>query len=89
LIEVKAVHPDHLRTIPPNMREQFMKLALYDVLNSIYPIRHRFDNMNTPYGQIQLFIDLVDNAASEREALLSTFQENMLRASDAKRIWIS
>jgi hypothetical protein len=45
--------------------------------------------MNTPYGQIQLFIDMVDNATSEREALLSSFQENMLRASDAKRIWIS
>ena len=28
LVEVKAMHPDHLRTIPPNMRDQFLKLAL-------------------------------------------------------------
>lgn len=89
LIEVKAVHPDHLRTIAPNMREQFLKLALDDVLISLYPIRHRFDSLNTPYGQIQLFMDLVDNASSDRESLLDSWRENILRQDNAKKIWIS
>ena len=71
------------------MREQFLKLALDDVLISLYPIRHRFDSLNTPYGQIQLFMDLVDNASSDRESLLDSWRENILRQDNAKKIWIS
>lgn len=89
LIEVKAVHPEHMRTIAPNMREQFLKLALDDVLISLYPIRHRFESMNTPYGQIAIFMELVDGAQSDREQLLSQWNDAMVKDATARKVWIS
>ena len=88
ILEVKAIHPKHLKTIPLNMSDEFLKLALYDVLLSIYPLRHRFESMNTVYGSIQPFLDMVDSAKDDRDALLEKFRENLLRDGNAKRIWI-
>lgn len=89
LVEVKAVHPKHLKTIPISMRDQWLRLALDDVLLSIYPLRHRFESLSTVYGNISLFLEMVDNAASDKEALIESWKENLLRDSKAKRIWIA
>lgn len=70
LVELKTVHPRHLRTISDNMRDEFLKLCLLDVLISLYPIRHRFASLNTPYGNLEPFFEMVDSAKDEREALL-------------------
>ena len=37
-IEVRAKHPEHLKTIPVQMKDEFLKLCLYDVLISLYPL---------------------------------------------------
>lgn len=89
LVEVKAVHPRHLKTIPVSMRDQFLRLALDDVLLSLYPIRHRFESLSTVYGNISLFLEMVDGAAADKEALIDSWKENLLRDSRAKRIWIA
>ena len=89
MIELKAVHPKHLKTIPMNMRDEFLKLCLLDVLISIYPLRHRFESYTTVYGSISPFMEMVDNAASEKEALIERWRENLLRDSTAKKIWIA
>lgn len=89
LLEVKAVHPTHLKTIPIDMRDEFLKLCLDDVLISLYPIRHRFNSINSPYGNIEVFTDMVDNAQNDRDNLLDKWRENLLRQGNAKRIWIS
>lgn len=88
-VELNCQIPTHMKTIPMGYREWFLKLALLDVLISIYPIRHRFaDSLNTPFGQISLFLEQVDGAKDERQTLLETFQENILKDSDSKKIWI-
>ena len=75
MVEVKAVHPKHLRTISIDMRDQFTRLALDDVLISLYPLKHRFESMSTPYGSIQPFLEQVDNARGDRDELINEWKE--------------
>ena len=89
LVEVKAVHPKHLRTIPVSMRDELLRLALDDVLLSIYPLRHRFESFTTPYGTISPFLEMVDNAASDKEELINSWRENILKDSRSRKIWIA
>lgn len=89
MIEVKAIHPKHLRTIPVAMREQFLRLALDDVMISLYGLRHRFENLTTPYGSITPFFEMIDNAANDKNDLLDSWKENFLKYSTSKKIWIS
>lgn len=88
MIEVKAVHPRHLKTIPIAMRDQFLRLALDDVLISLYPLRHRFESYTTAYGSLTPFFELVDRAADDKQELLNSWRDNLLIDSHAKRIWI-
>ena len=89
MIEVKGVHPKHMRTIPIAMRDQFLRLCLDDVLLSLYPLRHRFESMSTPYGNIQLFLEQMDNAASDKAELLEKWQNEFIKDGRAKRMWIA
>ena len=89
LLEVKAVHPRHLRTIPVAMRDQFLRLCLDDVLISLYPIRHRFESYTTVYGALTPFFEMVDGAANDKQELIDSWKENLLKDANAKRIWIS
>lgn len=89
LIELNVVHPKHLKTIPITMRDEFLRLCLDDVLISLYPLRHRFESFNTPFGTIQPFLEMVDGAAGDRDELLNKWAENFLKDSKAKRMWIA
>jgi hypothetical protein len=89
IVEVKAIHPKHLKTIPIGLRDEFLQLALLDVLISIYPIRHRFQSMSTPYGNIEPFFEMVDGAAEKRDALLQKWQDTYLKAANVTRITIA
>lgn len=89
MIEINTIHPKHLRTIPMNMRDQFLRLALDDVLISLWPLRHRFESYTTVYGSLQPFFEQVDNAQSDKNELIEYWKENILRDSRAKKIWIA
>ena len=89
MIAVKAIHPRHLKTIPIAMRDEWLRLCLDDVLISLYPIRHRFENYTTPYGSLQPFFELVDNAAADKENLLEKWRSDFLKSSTTKKIWIA
>lgn len=89
MVEVKAVHPKHLKTIPISMRDEFLNLCLYDVLLSLYPIRHRFENYSTIYGNLSPFFEMVDNAASNKQDLLERWSSRLLESGNIKRIWIA
>lgn len=89
LIEAKCVHPKHLRTITLHMRDHFMRLALLDVLVSLYPLRKRFQSMNSAFGSIEPFIEQVESSIADRQQLLETFHENVLKDANVKRLFIS
>jgi hypothetical protein len=88
LVEMKVVHPSHLRTIPLNMREQFLKLALYDVQDSLHKIRRHFENMNTTFMNIELFLQDLEEASTKREDLLETWRSNFLKSHHNKKLYI-
>jgi hypothetical protein len=45
--------------------------------------------LNTPYGNLEPFFEMVDSAKDERETLLEKWKDNFLIAANTKRIWIS
>jgi hypothetical protein len=89
ILEVKAVHPRHMKTVPMNMRDEFLKLTLLDVLVSLYPLRKRFETMTTPYGNLQPFMEMVERSIDDRKELLERFSNLLLKDSNAKRIFIA
>lgn len=86
-IQFKAVHPRHLKTVEANLRDEFLHLCLDDVLISLYPIRHRFQTITTPYGSLQPFFDLVDGAKADREALIQKWRDNPFNG-ERKILWL-
>lgn len=88
-LQFKAVHPTHLKTIEPNMRDDFLHLCLYDVLISLYPIRHRFQTIATTYGNLEPFFEMVDTAEEKRNALLEKWRANYIYSGNQKKLWIA
>jgi hypothetical protein len=89
ILEVKAIHPKHMKTIPMNMRDEFLRLCLLDILVSMYPLRHRFESFTTPYGTMQPFMEMVDRATDDRKELLEKWNLLFLKDATAKRIFIA
>lgn len=88
LIEIKAVHPSHMATIPIAMRTEFLELALYDVRIALYPIRHKFQTINTTFGSIELFMDKLDSAQDDKKQLLDKWRQNFAKSSKRRKIFI-
>ena len=89
MVTLKAVHPKHLKTIKESLREEFLQLATYDVLEALYPFRKRFESISSPYGEIALFLDQVERAHDERAQLLEKFHDQSLRDADAPKLFIA
>lgn len=85
---VNCVHPEHFGTIPANMEEQFLKLALLEVKKSLYQMRHRFENLQTAMGDIQMFIDDLQEAEAKEEELLEYWFKMAPRQANRKRLYI-
>lgn len=88
LIQVKAIHPKHFQTIPTTLQEQFKLLAYYDICLSLFPIRGRFTNINTSIGNIDLFMNQLEDAQSKRDELLEKWDRNYLKSSRRKKLFI-
>lgn len=89
MLFVNAVHPEHLGTIRANMEDQFLKLAYLDIADMLYMIRARFANMTTPYGNIELMVDRLQDAADKREELLQEWRRQSNKNANRKRIFIA
>lgn len=90
MIQINTVHPDYFGTIPLNMREYFLKLALYDVQIMLFHIRRRFQNIQTTFGEMELFIDELQEAEDKkRELLEEKFLINSIKASNRKKLIIA
>lgn len=87
LVELNIQHPDHLTTIGKGLESEFMQLALYDVQGALYQLRHRFANLQTAYGNIELFIDDLQNSFDKREDLIEKWRTKQHLTSNRKKIW--
>ena len=88
LVELNVVHDETLHTIPMNMKEYFMQLALADVKMALYQIRNRFNNMQTSFGTLELFIDDLQTGRDERNELIEKFKNSSIKTARRKKLWI-
>lgn len=87
-ILLNCVHPKHFATIPTNLQDEFLKLALYDTKETLYQIRHRFANLQTAFGSIELFIDDLQDATDRKQELLDKWRLNFAKQSNRKKLYI-
>jgi hypothetical protein len=88
-VELKVMHPRHLATIPLNLREEFLELAVIDVKSALYPIRKRFQSMSTPFGSIELNIEDLQSAVDRRRDLLEKWTAKLLKTGNLKKIYFA
>lgn len=88
LAELHCVHPKDFSTIPLNLKDEFLKLCLYDTQEVLYQIRHRFANLQTAFGNIELFIDDLQNATDKKEELMERWRRNAYKSSKRKKLYI-
>lgn len=88
IVVVNTVHPDHFGTIPINLEDEFMKYALYDTQATLYSMRMRFANIQTPYGNIEMFLDNFQNAEENKNQLEEKWRTNSHKNSKRKKIFI-
>lgn len=68
-------HDKSLASIPETARESFLKLALLDVKENLYPTLKQYSQINSAYGNIDLKIDDWANAESERNELINQWDD--------------
>jgi len=87
-VKLNCVHPKHFGTIPTNLQDEFLKLALYDTKDILYKIRHRFANLQTAFGSIELFIDDLADASDKKTELLENWRKNVAKQGNRKKLYI-
>lgn len=85
---LNCVHPEHFATIPINLQDEFLKLALLDTKEVLYSIRHRFSNLQTAFGNIELFVDDLQDATDRKQELLEKWRANFAKQGNRKKIYI-
>jgi hypothetical protein len=88
IVTVKAVHPEHLATIPMSFREVFLKLCLLDVKITLWNILKQFSDLTTAVGNFNLKIEDYENAQNEREELLELMSTSYMKEANRRKIWI-
>lgn len=88
IAELKIVHPDHLQTIHPGLSQHFMDLCLYDTKIYLWNMRNRFSELQTPFGTINLNLDVLQEGFDQRRDLLEMFRRYMGKGWNRKRIWV-
>ena len=80
-LKILIEHPS-LETISPTTMDPFFKLARCDVANTIYQILKFHDGLDTAYGNLDLKLDTLQQAAGEREDILRELKEASLTTAN-------
>ena len=87
-LDLLYTHSPELNTIPLSARESFFKLALLDTKVYLWNNMKYYKNMETAIGHLDLSIDSWENAESERNDLLSNWDENYHLDSVTPIFWL-
>ena len=68
-------HDKSLASIPETVREEFLKLAMLDVKENIYPTLKQYTEINTSLGNINLKLDDWSDADNMRRDLLDKWDD--------------
>ena len=75
VLELGFQHDKSLASIPETCREDFMKLALLDVKENLYPTLKMYTELNTSIGNINLKLDDWANAEQDRRELIDKWDD--------------
>jgi hypothetical protein len=87
-LQIKVVHGDDLFTIPISLKDEFIKLALIDVKASLYPILKNYDQINTPYGTINLNISDYEGMEDKRKDLEDNWTTKFMKEPLRQKIFL-
>lgn len=75
VVEYERLHHSNLGTIPNDLQDEFLKLSLSDIKIVIGGIRKKYGgNLQTPFGNIPLDIDILSEGKEERREVLEKLQ---------------
>jgi hypothetical protein len=86
---LKSTHRKDFSTLPFGLLESVKKLALADVANDLLGIRNYFQNVGTPFAEINLNLDQLKEWADKRDDLIESFRKNQLRNTGVKKIYFA
>lgn len=91
MIITTMLHVKHesFETIPPGLRERFMKLAEYDVKIDLLGIRKYFTNISTTFGELELNTEMLEDANDKRDELLELFRTKMMHSANRQKVWVA
>lgn len=88
VMEFGFEHDKSLASIPDTQEESFMKLALLDVKENLYPTMKQYSEINTAIGTINLKIDDWQNAEQERNELINLWDDTYHLDNSKPFYWI-
>lgn len=74
-IELGFAHDKSLASIPETCREEYLKLALLDVKENLYPTLKQYTEISTAIGNINLKIDDWADAENQRRELIDKWDD--------------
>jgi hypothetical protein len=86
---IYCVHPITLHTIPLSMADKFIELAECDVKLALRSMLKKFKSISGPQGDIELDLEDLDEAKSERKELLESFIKNTMLRANKKKWYVS
>jgi len=86
-VRLKVPHQS-FNTLHPGLREKVFKLCEYDVKLDILGIRKYFNNLSTPFAEIELNLGPFEEAESKRDELLEKFRIHQHKSANRKKLWV-
>lgn len=88
VVIAKCIHLPSLQTIPMKLKDEFFELADIDVAIALFPILKHYDQINTPFGTIDLKINDLEDAKNRRNELIEKFTSKFMKEPERRKIWI-
>lgn len=69
-----VVHDNDLSSIPSTLHHSYNKLCLYNTASALLGIRYKYANMSTPFGELNLNIEYLQQLADKKQELIQEFK---------------
>lgn len=69
-----VVHDKDLSSIPSSLHMHYNKFALYTAADAILHIRGKYNNLSTPFGEININMELIQSLADKKAELIQEFK---------------
>lgn len=70
---LETVHDNDLSTIPSSLHIDYKNLCVYNTAELILRVRNKYTNMSTPFGELNLNIDWIQQIADKKMELIQSF----------------